>query len=123
MIYYFENLNIPGLFLNDEEIKQYIKNVVNEISKKKKNGNNSELYFILIYTIKNIAKNLFTGNVHIFHWITANSLYSNNVYFHMVSNAIECLCVHPLLVYSNSNHLTEFVIQCLGLGKIPQPSL
>jgi hypothetical protein len=35
-----------------------------------------------IFTIKDIAKNLFIGNVHIFYWITANSLYSNDVYFH-----------------------------------------
>ena len=32
-------IDYPGLFLNDEDIKQYIKNVINEISKKKKNGN------------------------------------------------------------------------------------
>jgi hypothetical protein len=32
-------VDYPGLFLNDEDIKQYIKNVINEISKKKKNGN------------------------------------------------------------------------------------
>ena len=32
-------IDYPGLFLNDEDIKQYIKNVMNEISKKKKNGN------------------------------------------------------------------------------------
>ena len=32
-------IDYTGLFLNDEDIKQYIKNVINEISKKKKNGN------------------------------------------------------------------------------------
>lgn len=32
-------IDYPGLFLNDEDIKQYIKNVINEISKKKKNNN------------------------------------------------------------------------------------
>ena len=32
-------IDYPGLFLNDEDIKQYIKNVINEISKKKKNDN------------------------------------------------------------------------------------
>jgi hypothetical protein len=32
-------IDYPGLFLNDEDIKQYIKNVIDEISKKKKNSN------------------------------------------------------------------------------------
>ena len=32
-------IDYTGLFLNDEDIKKYIKNVINEISKKKKNGN------------------------------------------------------------------------------------
>jgi len=32
-------IDYTGLFLNDEDIKQYIKNVINEISKKKKNDN------------------------------------------------------------------------------------
>jgi hypothetical protein len=32
-------IDYPGLFLNDEDIKQYIKNVINEISKKNDNNN------------------------------------------------------------------------------------
>jgi hypothetical protein len=32
-------IDYPGLFLNDEDIKQYIKNVINELSKKNDNNN------------------------------------------------------------------------------------
>jgi hypothetical protein len=34
-------VNYPGLFLNDEDIKQYVKNVINEISKKDNNNKKS----------------------------------------------------------------------------------
>jgi len=35
-------IDYPGLFLNDEDIKQYIKNVINEISKKNDKNNNKK---------------------------------------------------------------------------------
>ena len=35
-------VNYPGLFLNDEDIKQYVKNVINEISKKDNNNTDNK---------------------------------------------------------------------------------
>src|SRR5687767_4985018 len=35
-------VNYPGLFLNDEDIKQYVKNVINEISKKDNNSTDNK---------------------------------------------------------------------------------